>query len=116
MAARKNYLGDYDVYLHAMNREIEEGERANNAARMSAAPPEKSNGRKVAVSASEERKIQKTIKSIERKIARLDDEKKALNQKLLRESDPARALELHNQIAEISKEFEAAEETWLELN
>ncbi len=112
----KNYLGDYDVYLHAMNREIEEGERANNAAKMSAAPPEKSNGRKVAVSASEERKIQKTIKSIERKIARLDDEKKALNQKLLNESNPATALELHNQIAEISKELEAAEETWLELN
>ena len=55
----KNYLGDYDAYLHAMNREIEEGEREHNAAKMSAPPPDKSNGRKVAVSASEERKIQK---------------------------------------------------------
>ena len=113
----KNYLGDYDAYLYSMNREIEEGEREQqNNDRMSAAPPNKSNGTKSSISPKEERKLQKTIKSIERKIAKLDGEKKTLNAQLLSTTDPDEALEIHNKISEVSKELEAAEESWLELN
>ncbi len=115
----KNYLGDYDAYLYAMNREIEEGERERGVLAMSAPPAQKSgtaSSATVKTNPNDDRKIQKKIKSIERKIAKLDDDRKALNQQLLTESDPKKAMDLHNQIADIAKELEAAEEMWLELN
>jgi ATP-binding cassette subfamily F protein 3 len=112
----KNYLGDYDAYLYAMNKEIDEGERANNAARVSSPPPGKSGVAKASVSPGDDRKLQKQIKAIERKIARLDDERKSLNQKLLVETDAKQALETHEKIESIAKELQEAEEMWLELN
>ncbi len=115
----KNYLGDYEAYLYAMNREIDEGEREFNQSRMSAPPEDKTTSPSRATHNNEpvnDRQLKKKIKNVERRIARLDEQKKSLNEELLQETDPERALELHNQMTEIGAELEAAEEMWLELN
>ena len=118
----KNYLGDYDAYLYAMNKEIDEGERVNNAARMSSPPPGKiaiAPGKTSVTKTAaplDDRKTQKLIKTIERKIAKLDDERKLLQQQLLTETNAKKALEMHHQIEAIGAELQSAEEQWLELN
>ncbi len=118
----KNYLGDYDAYLYSINKEIDDGERVNNAARMSSPPlgktataPGKASATKTAAPL-DDRKTQKLIKTIERKIAKLDDERKLLQQQLLTETNAKKALEMHNQIESIGADLQSAEEQWLELN
>lgn len=114
----KNYLGDYDSYLHWMNREIEEGERSyrlsNTDTRSSAKAGD--SGVKETKNALPDRITQKKIKKIERKIAELDDTKKQLQQQMLSTTDPQTALNLHHQIEQVSLELQAAEEEWLTLN
>ena len=114
----KNYLGGYADYLYAMNREIEAGERALNQSKASS-PPGTAKGapsQPKAPTPSQDRKTQKKIKAIERKIARLDDEKKTLQEKLLTETDPEEAMKLHEAIEAIAQQIESEEEAWLELN
>lgn len=117
----KNYLGDYDAYLYAMNKEIDEGEREREAAKKSAGNKASGGGSAGKGNAHradsrDARRTQKEIKNLERKIARLDEDKKSLNDQLLTCSDPEKALELHNQIETISEELEQFEERWCELN
>jgi ATP-binding cassette subfamily F protein 3 len=113
----KNYLGGYDAYLYAINKEIDEGERATaNGRSASGPPPGKMSGHETPLSQNELRSQRKKLKAIERKIAKLDEQKKELNQTLLSTTDAAEALKLHNEVSEISKQLEAAEEEWLELS
>ena len=113
----RNYMGDYDAYLYYINREIEEGERkTQNTKTASAPPPEKfSKGEKV-LTQNEQRAAKKKIRSLERKIAKLDEEKKALEAKMLTMTDPEEAMETHEQIQAVAAELTTAEEEWLELN
>ena len=113
----KNYMGDYDAYLYYINREIEEGERqSQNTKSASAPPPEKLKKGAVTLSQNEQRAIKKKIKSVERKIARLDEEKKSLDAQMLTMTDPEEAMKLHEQTQAIAADLAAAEEEWLELN
>ncbi|MEM7457501.1 MAG: ABC-F family ATP-binding cassette domain-containing protein [Planctomycetota bacterium] len=119
----KNYHGNYESYLYYINKEIEEGERAARANIISSKGSSGKNGpsgksgsfTEEKQSQKDHRKRQKLIKTIERKIARLDEEKKELNGKLLTETDPDKAMELHEQITQISNELSEAEDQWLEL-
>ncbi len=110
----RNYNGDYEAYLYAIQKEIDEGHRARQGggkgsdAKLIKATGSNSSG-------LDPRKLRKKINNIERKIAKLDDERKQLNEKLLNESNPDEALKLHNKVAEISKELEEAENQWMEL-
>lgn len=114
----KNYLGDYDAYLYAMNKEIDDGERELNARK--AAMPAKPNGKvpksTPQISEKDHRKIRKEISNVERKIARLDEQKRELNEQLLSATDPDEALRLHNEIEALAEELGQAEERWCELN
>ena len=113
----KNYLGDYEAYLYYINREIEEGERQTQNTKTASAPPsEKLKKGKQDLSQNEQRAMKKKIKSIERKIAKLDEEKKALDAQMLTMTDPDEAMKLHEQIQSIAAELASAEEEWLELN
>ena len=116
----KNYLGDYDAYVYYINKEIEEGERAAANTKNASAPPDakfsKGGGGQASLTQNQQREQRKKIKSIERKIAKLDEEKKQLNQQMLSMTDPEEAMELHQQIESISVQLSAAEEQWLELN
>lgn len=118
----KNYIGDYDAYLYSINKEIDDGERERNARSATKAGParKKSNGKaakaEAQLSEKDHRKIRKEITNIERKIARLDDQKRELNEQLLTTTDPDDALRLHNEVEAITEELAQAEERWCELN
>jgi ATP-binding cassette subfamily F protein 3 len=113
----KNYLGNYEAYVYAMNREIDEGERQLNASksthRKPAAMSKKGNDD---YSKRDHRKIRKEISNVERKIAQLDERRRELDNQLLTATDPDEALKLHNEVAGLSKELAAAEERWCELS
>ncbi len=111
----KNYLGDYDAYLYAMNKEIDEGERERDAKRAGESP-RKAAAEDPRADHRDQRRTQKEIKNLERKIAKLDDQKKALNADLLNCTDPKRALDLHNEVEAVGKELEETEAKWMELN
>lgn len=114
----KNYIGNYDAYLYAMNKEIDDGERELNARKLS--KPPKLNGKASKspspTSEKDHRKIRKEITNIERKIARLDDQKRERSEQLLTTTDPDEALRLHNEIEALAEELGQAEERWCELN
>lgn len=112
----RNYMGDYDAYLYYINREIEEGEREQQSAKPSAPPAAKLNQDQKSIPQDEQRALRKKIKSIERKIAKLDEEKKQLEAEMLTVTDQYDAMTLHEKIETISAQLSTAEEEWLELN
>ena len=101
-----------------MTKEIDDGEREMNARKATATG--KANGKAVKptaeISEKDHRKLRKEITNIERKIARLDEQKRELNGKLLTTTDPDEALRLHNEIEALGEELGQAEERWCELN
>ncbi len=114
----RNYFGDYDAYLAAMESEVDEGERERAGTRKSTVPTAATPAKlEVADSRQphrDQRKMDKEIKNLEKKIARLDDDKKSLNQKLLTETNPAEAMRLHRELEAITAEMSEAEHRWLE--
>lgn len=114
----RNYMGDYEAYLYAVNREIDEGERQRNTAKPRNAVPDQKRVSKEEKKAAlrEQRKVQNEIKKLERRIATLDERKKDLNRQLLEATDPEQAMRLHSEMTEIADELTAHEERWFELN
>ena len=108
----RDYMNNYDAYLLSINQEIEQGDRGTGNLK---SPKDK--GKKPGkVSQNDQRALRKKIKAIERKIASLDDEKKALTAKMTETTDATEALELHEKIEAIAADLAAAENEWLELN
>lgn len=116
----KNYFGNYDRYLESVEQEIDAGERERSrqaSAKSSAGGPSpKSKSTGYRQTQRQQRKAERELKNLERKIARLDEEKRAIHEKMMTETDPDEAVRLHEQITEISKELNSAEERWLELS
>jgi len=115
----RNYGGDYDSYLYSVNKEIEEGERERSGGKMATPPAGKagaSGKSKASMSGKEQHNARKQLRNLEKSIARLDEQRKALNADMLKESDAAKAMDLHNQINAIQVELSAAEEKWCELS
>ncbi|WP_437203711.1 ABC-F family ATP-binding cassette domain-containing protein [Planctomicrobium sp. SH664] len=114
----RNYGGGYDAYLYYVNKEIEDGERELAKSRLSKPPAAKT--AKVAAIAPpapkrDERALRKELTNLERSIARLDQQKREANTKLLAATDPKEALELHNQVTAVTQELSAAEDRWCEI-
>ena len=61
------------------------------------------------------RQAQKEIRNVEKLVAKLDQEKKDLNEQLLTCTDAAEALVLHDDFSKVSQKLEEAEMKWLEL-
>ena len=118
----KNYLGDYDAYLYAVNKEIDDGERLSKAANVAKAAktdsgdssrkPSKAAGKEAR---KEERKRVKEIANLEKKIAELEIQKKELNGQLLETTDTEEALRLHTEFTDVSDQLARAEQRWCEL-
>ena len=110
-----NYLGQYEDYLYRVNKEIEAGERAVSAGRVKLpdeiAKPAKSHR----APARSEKIVRKEMKTLEKTIAQLDEQKRELNAKLLETSNAKEALRLHNEIAALTDQLAPAEERWCEL-
>ncbi len=119
----KNYIGDYEAYLYAINKEIDDGERELNARKAQLAktsgkaPVAKPNGKAAAPEIEiDHRKLRKELTNLERKIARLDEQKRELQAQLLNSTDPQEALRLHNELAAVTQDLSSAEERWCELS
>jgi ATP-binding cassette subfamily F protein 3 len=107
-----NYLGNYDAYLYSVNKEVEEGER-ERATSMAKAPAELLKAKADTRSARRnERELRKEMSTVEKTIARLDEQKKLLNAQLMSSSDAKEALRLHNELEELSKQLSEAEDRW----
>jgi ATP-binding cassette subfamily F protein 3 len=111
-----NYRGDYEAYLYSVNKEIDEGER-QQAKGLSKPPltvgkPAKGPNRAGWLA---EREIRKEMTTLERTIARLDDQKRQTNEQLMAATEPAEALRLHNEVAALTKQLAEAEDRWCQL-
>jgi ATP-binding cassette subfamily F protein 3 len=110
-----SYPASYDDYVYRMEKEIDAGLRAPHTVatpgNVPAAAPAagKAGGRA-------DRDTQKKLKSVERKIAKLDDEKKAVAEALLTVTDAAEAQRLHAQVARLTTELATLEDEWLALS
>jgi ATP-binding cassette subfamily F protein 3 len=105
------YPGSYDDYVYRTEKEIDDGLRAEAAKH-----PTVDHGaadRKAA--AKNDRDTQKRLKAVERKIAKLDEERKALQVEQNTITDARRAKQVHDQLAALSAEIESLEHEWLEL-
>jgi len=113
----RTYGGDYDAYLYYINQEIDDGRRLE-AGGLSRPPEAKVKGGSKAappVDAVDERKLRKELSNLEKKIARLDDEKRAKEAQLMTESNAKTALTLHNEVTELKGQLAELEVRWLEL-
>lgn len=111
-----NYRGNYDAYLYMVNKEIEDGER-ELATRMSAAPLGRGKSSKPTPRPTQrtEREVKKEMANVERTIAKLDAERRQLNDQLMQSTDADEALRLHNAVSELAAQLHTAEERWLAL-
>jgi ATP-binding cassette subfamily F protein 3 len=111
-----SYGGQYDAYVYKVNQEIEAGERELASARTKL-PPSVAKPPKIASRRPErdERALRKEIKTLERMIAQLDEQKRALNAQLQESSEATEALRLHNDVTVLTEQLAAAEERWLQL-
>ncbi|SFI37920.1 ABC-F family ATP-binding cassette domain-containing protein [Planctomicrobium piriforme] len=113
----RNYGGDYDAYVYAVNKEIEQGERELAAARKKLAGPPVEKLGKVAKPAvvKDERALRKEMTNLERTIAKLDQQKKDLNAQLLQSTDPKKALKLHEELTTVTEQLSNSEDRWCEI-
>lgn len=116
----RNYIGDYDSYLYSVSREIDDGARDANAKSVAATQQLKKAGGSSSKAGAgngdrSDRKTQKQIKAVERKLKRLEEEKSELNDKLLKCADPDAAIDYHNEILLLDRAIKDCEEQWLEL-
>jgi hypothetical protein len=63
-----------------------------------------------------DRDAQKKLKAVERKISKLDDEKRAVSEQLLSVTEAAEAQRLHTQLTETTAQLAKLEEEWLQLS
>jgi ATP-binding cassette subfamily F protein 3 len=111
-----NYGGDYESYLWSVNKEIEEGEREAASARLSKAPTDVLHAKGTPKAEKrDDRALRKEKSTLEKTIARLDEQKKAANAKLLETTNAKEALDLHHEVEELSGQLAEAEERWCVL-
>ena len=110
------YGGQYDAYVYKVNKEIEAGERELAAARTKL-PPSVAKPAKAAPRPAQrnEKDVRKEMKTLERTIAQLDDQKRTLNAQFLQSTDSTDALRLHNEVAALTAQLAEAEERWCQL-
>lgn len=111
-----NYSGQYDAYVYKVNKEIEAGERelATERAKLppSIAKPPKAQARPAR---RNDKDLRKELKTVERTIAELDEQKRTLNAQFLQCTDSAEALRLHNEVAALTEQLATVEERWCQL-
>ncbi len=119
-----NYRGDYDAYVYYVNKEIEAGEReqreAKSLAKGASAAAAPKGGDKVAAKPAappqrSEREIRKEMSTLERAIAKLDEQKKLVNAQLMQTTDAKEALRLHNEVAALTTQLADTEQRWFSL-
>ncbi len=111
-----NYNGAYDAYLYSVNKEIDDGEREQQA-KLAKVPTAVMAETKTAAKPAKrnDREVRKEISALEKTIAKLDDQKKQLNAQLMNESNAKEALRLHNEVEAVAKQLAETEDRWCQL-
>ena len=111
-----NYRGNYDAYLYSVNKEIDDGERERDL-KLAKVPPSITSPLKAAAKPARrnDREVRKEISTVEKTIARLDEQKRTINNRLLESTDAVEALRLHNEVADLAAQLATAEERWCKL-
>jgi ATP-binding cassette, subfamily F, member 3 len=111
-----NYSGQYEAYLNKVNEEIEAGERELASAHAKL-PPDVVKPLKVVHKhvRRDEKAMRKELKTLEKTIAQLDEQKRDLNAQLLKSTDSKEAMRLHNEVTALAGPLAEAEERWCEL-
>ncbi|MGL6095134.1 MAG: ABC-F family ATP-binding cassette domain-containing protein, partial [Fimbriiglobus sp.] len=110
-----NYVGDYDTYVARVNKEIDEGERETAAAKTKLPPGVAKPAAAARPPRKSEKDARKELKTLEKTIAQLDDQRRGLNTQMMNTSNAAEALRLHNEIAGLTAHLAPAEERWCQL-
>lgn len=111
-----NYAGNYDAYLYAVNKEIDDGERELNARKSASPKPVSKTSSAASKPVLDERAIQKELKTLEKKIAQLDSQKREIHDQLMQATDPDEALRLHNELTSMTAELDGVEQRWCDLS
>jgi ATP-binding cassette subfamily F protein 3 len=101
--------------VYSINQEINEGRREPGKKGNKSKSAGNSKSAKGEKTFNRGRKAQKEIRNIEKLVAKLDQEKKSLNEQLLTCTDASEALVLHDEFSKVSQQLEEAEMKWLEL-
>ena len=108
-----SYPASFDDYAYRVGREIVAGLRdaaaSGHRADRGAAPAVERNRGK------ENREAEKRLRSIERKIQRLDEEKRAIQNLLMSTTDVQAASDAHQQLTAIASDLEQLESEWFAL-
>ncbi len=109
-----NYNGHYESYLNRVNDEIEAGER--EAASQRAKLPTEITKPEGIQAAKRSAEPEKEIKVIEKIIARLDAQKRALSSRSQASTDTGEGLRLLAESEAVATELSAAEDRWAQLH
>jgi ATP-binding cassette subfamily F protein 3 len=109
-----SYPASYEDYVYRVQKELEAGLRSEHHVRGMPATGAKLTERKLG--GKEERELQKKLRTVERKIAKLDEEKKELQQRLMTITTAADAQAAHQLLAAITTELQGLEEEWLAIS
>lgn len=109
----RTYSGSYDDYLYYVNKEIDDGERERAASgggsRGGGAAPSAS------VSGKNQHQLRKSLRNLEKSIAKLDESRKQLETEMGNTADVDQAMKLHTQLESVKQELAEAEEKWVEI-
>jgi len=111
-----HYSGDYDSYVYRVNKEIEAGER-ELASERTKLPQEVLKAAKVVSRPAlrSEKDIRKELKTLEKTIAQLDEQRRDLNEQMYKTTNANEALRLHNEVKALTDRLDPAEERWCQL-
>lgn len=109
-----SYPASYDDYVYRVGKEIQAGLRSEPGKTPAQQEELTSADRKSRARA--DRDTQKAIRALERKIQKMDEEKRSLNERLLTVTETADAQRVHEQLTAVTEELEQLEEQWLELS
>jgi ATP-binding cassette, subfamily F, member 3 len=110
-----NYRGDYEAYLYSVTKEIDDEERARGGG----TPPKNSGKSKAAPEPARpkvnERELRKQLTNLERTMSRLEEQKREAHDRLMKATDAADAVRLHDEVKTFTSQLAEAEERWLKL-
>jgi ATP-binding cassette subfamily F protein 3 len=108
-----SYPSSYDDYVYRITKEIDAGLRATPGAKPKDDNSAGGDGKR---DGKADRDAQKRLKAVERKIAKLDDEKKQLTAEMATTYDTAELKKKQTELAKLSAEVETLEAEWVELS
>ncbi|MHC4601565.1 MAG: ABC-F family ATP-binding cassette domain-containing protein, partial [Planctomycetota bacterium] len=108
-----NHPGGYDAYLHHVQREIGAGARTGAPPRPDRKKKDASPGRKTEARRLFEQK--KTLRSMERRMGRLEDRRRDLEERLRLAADIEASQRIDEELKAVKAELAEVEERWLRL-